>query len=204
MRNTISEAPPNTETERQKKSRIKEKRVLEILHQRLDSFGFSRTSWTQPLIAHAYETTHGERIGRSTVGYLIRKSGYSYRKARRVLTSPDPNYAEKVETLLIILHSLQEGEDLFFIDEFGPRVMKRYGGRLYVKKGQTVDVPKNQASKGVATPSGALSAITNQIYWIYGNTKDTRAMIDLIEVLYNRFYQKSKIYITWDAASWHS
>ena len=196
--------PRNIETERQKKSRLKANRVLEILHQRPESFGFNRTSWTQPLIAQAYEITHGERVGISTVGDLIRKSGYSYRKARRILTSPDPDYAEKVETLLTIVHLLQEDQDLFFIDEFGPRAVKRYGGRLYVKKGETVDVPKNQASKGAVTLSGALSATTNQIYWIYGKTKDTRAMIDLIEILYNRFYQKTKIYITWDAASWHS
>jgi hypothetical protein len=29
-------------------------------------------------------------------------------------------------------------------------------------------------------------------------------MIDLVETLFNQFNDKSKIYITWDAASWHS
>jgi hypothetical protein len=28
-------------------------------------------------------------------------------------------------------------------------------------------------------------------------------MIDLLEILYNQFHNKSKIYLTWDAASWH-
>lgn len=46
--------------------------------------------------------------------------------------------------------------------------------------------------------------MTNQLCWVFGEAKDTWAMIDLIEVLFNRFYQKTKIYITWDAASWHA
>jgi len=51
--------------------------------------------------------------------------------------------------------------------------------------------------------SGALSATTNQVTWIYGRSKDTSAMIDLIEVLYNQHFSASKLYVTWDAASWH-
>lgn len=29
-------------------------------------------------------------------------------------------------------------------------------------------------------------------------------MIDLIELLYNQYFSASKLYVTWDAASWHS
>lgn len=190
-------------TEKQTNSQLKAKRILEILHRRPASFGINRTSWTQPLIARVYESTHGQKIGASTVGYLVRDSGYTFRKARRVLTSPDPNYAEKLEALLRILHRLRPDEDLFFIDEFGPRAVKKYGGRLYLKKGHVADIPKNESPRGSVTLSAALSATTNHLYWIYSKAKDTRAIIELIEVLYNKLYQKSSIYITWDAASWH-
>jgi len=190
-------------TDKQKTSQLKAKLIMEILHRSPNSFGINRTSWTQPLIAKVYESIHGQRIGASTVGGLIRDSGYSFRKARRVLTSPDPDYAEKVEALLSILHRLRPDEDLFFLDEFGPRAVKKYGGRLYLKEGHTADIPKNQSPRGSVTLSAALSATTNQLYWIYSKAKDTRAIIELIEVLYNRLFQKSRIYITWDAASWH-
>ena len=193
----------DVQTERHRNSQLKAKQILEILHHRPNSFGINRTSWTQSLISEVYERTHGQTIGASTVGDLIRKAGYSFKKARRVLTSPDPDYAEKVEALLSILHTLQQDEDLFFIDEFGPRAVKKYGGRLYLKKGHTADVPKSQSPKGSVTFSAALSATTNQLCWLYGDAKDTRAIIDLIEVLYNRFFYKSRIYISWDAASWH-
>ena len=41
--------------------------------------------------------------------------------------------------------------------------------------------------------------------WFYGDTKDTAGMIDLVErkTLFNQHHGKSRIYITWDAASWH-
>ncbi len=64
-------------------------------------------------------------------------------------------------------------------------------------------IPQNQASKGSITVCGALSATTNQITWNYGKSKDTSAMIDLIEILFNQYHDKSKLYITWDTASWH-
>ena len=50
---------------------------------------------------------------------------------------------------------------------------------------------------------GALSATTNQVTWLYGDAKDTAAMIELVELLLNQYHGKSKIFITWDAASWH-
>jgi len=48
-----------------------------------------------------------------------------------------------------------------------------------------------------------LSANTNQVTWCYQNTKDSAGIVDLVEILYNRYPDKSRIYLTWDAASWH-
>src|SRR5262249_4218903 len=94
-------------------------------------------------------------------------------------------------------------EDLFFIDELGPLQVKRYGGRLYLPKGRTATHPQIQNSKGSVTLYGALSALTNQVTWFYSTTKDSMGMIDLAEILFNQHHAKSRIYLTWDAASWH-
>ena len=51
--------------------------------------------------------------------------------------------------------------------------------------------------------AGALNALTNQVTSLYGRSKDTSAMIELIEILFNQYRSASKLYITWDAASWH-
>src|SRR5262249_25072879 len=89
--------------------------ILELLHQKPTAFGINRTSWTQRALIQAYKERHNKVISRCTVQRLVKKVGYSWRKARRVLTSPDPNYEEKVELLSKTLRSLGESELLFFL-----------------------------------------------------------------------------------------
>jgi hypothetical protein len=179
------------------------KALIEILHHKPGSYGINRSNWSQESLAEAFEKLYGQRISKSTVSRLLKQAGLSWKKSRKVLTSPDPNYREKVELLLRTLQSLKSDEDLFFIDELGPLQVKRYGGRCYISKGKTPTHPQKQRGKGSITIYGALSAITNQVSWFYGDTKDSAGMIDLVEILYNQFHCKSKICLTWDAASWH-
>jgi transposase len=191
-------------TKTHEKNNVITNRIIEILHHNPRDYDINRSNWCQPSIAIVYEKKYGEEIPVYKVSQLIKKSGYKWNRARNVLHSPDPDYREKVEILLNVLQSLQPNEMFFFVDELGPQQVKKYGGRSYTKKGEYKKVPQNQNSKGSIILSAALSATTNQLSWIYGNSKDTSSMIDLIEILFNQYYNKSKLYITWDAASWHS
>lgn len=181
----------------------KTRRILEILHHPPSAFGVTRSNWSQESIAEVYRETYGENICKATVSRLIREAGYGWRKAKKVLTSSDSEFRDKVERLLRVLQSLQPQELLFFVDELGPLQVKKYGGRSYVKKGKRATVPQKQVSKGSITLCGALSATTNQMTWFYSRSKDTASMIDLLEILFNQHFDKSRIYVTWDAASWH-
>ena len=120
-----------------------------------------------------------------------------------MLSSPDPEYREKVDLVLSILRNLQPNELFFFIDELGPLRVKKYGGRGFVYKKDAHTVPQEQQNKGSVTMSGALNATLNQVSWLYSSAKDTQAMIDLIEILFNQHPFTSRIHLTWDAASWH-
>lgn len=182
----------------------KQKRILTILHDRPKSFEINRASWSLKALASAYRRQYGQEISDRSIGRLLNKSGYSMKRARRVLTSPDPEYRAKVELLLQTLRALKDGEYLFFIDEMGPLRIKKYGGRGFSHRSETLSFPQIQANKGSITMSAALSATMNQVTWLYAPAKDTQAMIDLIEVLFNQHPAASKIYLTWDAASWHS
>jgi transposase len=177
--------------------------LIEILHHKPKNYGINRSNWTQASLAEAFGKVYGRRPARGTVGSLLREAGLSWKKSRKVLTSPDPRYREKVDLLLQTLRSLTDNEDLFFIDELGPLQVKRYGGRCYEPKGQTPTHPQSQKSKGSITLYGALSVITNQMTWFYGTRKDSAGIIDLAEILFNQNRKRSKIYLTWDAASWH-
>ena len=177
--------------------------LIEILHHKPTNYGINRSNWSYGSLAEAYGNVYGRRPAKGTVGRLLRDAGLRWKKSRRVLTSPDPNYREKVELLLKTLHSLKVDEDLFFIDELGPLQVKRYGGHSYVSQGQTPTHPQAQRSKGSITLYAALSAKTNQVAWFYWKSKDSAGMIDLAEIIFNQNLSKSRIYLTWDAASWH-
>jgi transposase len=186
-----------------KELRAATRALIEILHHKPKVYGINRSNWTLRSLAEAFEKHYDLRLSHTTVGRLLKEAGLSWKKSRRVLTSPDPNYREKVELLLNTLQSLKADEDLFFIDELGPLQVKRYGGRSYTPKGATPTHPQNQHSRGSITLYGALSATTNQVTWFYGKSKDSAGIIDLAEMLFNQYHAKSKIYLTWDAASWH-
>lgn len=186
-----------------KELRAATRALIEILHHKPKVYGLNRSNWTLRSLAKAFEKQFDVRISHTTVGRLLKEAGLRWKTSRRVLTSPDPNYREKVELLLNTLQTLKADEELFFIDELGPLQVKRYGGRSYIPEGVTPTHPQVQRSKGSITLYGALSATTNQVTWFYGKTKDSAGIIDLAEMLFNQYHAKSKIYLTWDAASWH-
>jgi transposase len=178
-------------------------RILELLHHKPSYFGINRTSWTQKTLIDAYRTQYNEMLSRGVLTRILKKSEYKWKRARRVLTSPDPDYHEKVERLLRILRSLTEDEMFYFLDEWGPVQVKKRGGRAYRRENDVSTIPRRQKSKGTVTLVGALSATTNQMTWLFEPSKDTHSTINLLEILYNQNCEKSKIYISWDTVSWH-
>jgi len=181
----------------------KSKGVLSLIHSRPNAFGINRASWNRASLAIAYKQCYEETISVATVGRIVKKAGYKIKKARRVLSSPDPEYREKVDLVLGTLRNLQPNELFFFIDELGPLRVKKYGGRGFVHEKDAYTIPQEQPIKGSVIMSGALSATTNQVSWLYSSAKDTQAMIDLIEILFNQHPFTSRMYLTWDAVSWH-
>jgi transposase len=168
-------------------------RVLGLIHSRPQAFGINRASWNHASLATAYKQRYEETISKSTVGCILQKAGYKMKKARRVLSSPDPEYREKVDLVLGTLRNLQPNELFFFIDELGPLRVKKYGGRGFVHENDAHTVPQEQPNKGSVTMSGALNTTTNQVSWLYSSAKDTQAMIDLIEILFNQHPFTSRI-----------
>jgi transposase len=71
----------------QRKAALEQKRgrTLEIFDASPRSHGINRSNWSRPSLAAAYSHQHNERISSSTVGRLIKKSGYTMKKARKAL-----------------------------------------------------------------------------------------------------------------------
>ena len=178
------------------------KAVFEVLHSPPSEFGINRTSWKMTDI-RACLAKRGIFLSKHTIRKIVKNAGYSWRKARIVLTSNDPQYRRKLNKIKKILGSLGSDERFFSIDEFGPFSIKMTGGRKLVAPNEYVSVPQFQQSKGNLILTAALELSTNQVTHFYSQYKNTNEMIRLLDVLLIKYQEYGKIYLSWDAASWH-
>lgn len=176
--------------------------VFSIFHAPPSCYGINRTTWRMVDIKNIM-AQNGLPICEENILKIIRNAGYHFRNAKKVLTSNDPNYMEKLRKITEILANLKPKEKFFSIDEFGPFAIKTQGGRSLVPRGQVRTIPQWQKSKGSLIITGALELSSNQITHFYSEKKNTDEMIKLVEVLLKDYKYEDCIYLSWDDASWH-
>jgi hypothetical protein len=147
---------------------------------------------------------NGLVIGEHTITSIIKDAGFKFRKAKTTLTSTDPEYKAKLQEITNILANLKPDEKFFSVDEYGPFSVKMQGGKSLVKGDQLRVVPQYQKSKGQLIVTAALELCENQITHFYSSHKNTEEMLKLIDMLLTKYSGQSRIYFSWDAASWHA
>jgi transposase len=182
----------------------KKTNIIKLIHESPKLHGINRTSWFLTDLAETYRKIYGINISTSTISQYLKLEGYTYRKAKEVLTSPDPQFRKKMNEITEILKNLRTREKFFSIDEFGPFAVKIKGGRSLVQKGEIKTFPQIQKSKGFTICTAALELSSNQITHFYSTKKNTIEMIKLIKLLLSQYNTEEKLYLSWDAASWHS
>ena len=63
---------------------------------------------------------------------------------------------------------------------------------------------QRQRSKGSLICTAALELSTNQVTHFYSKRKNTAEMIKMLEMLVAKYRDQDRIYLSWDAASWHA
>jgi transposase len=177
--------------------------VFEILHAPPSCYRINRTTWRLQDI-RMIMIKRGLPIGKSCISQIIKDAGYRYRKAKRVLTSTDPDYMEKLMAITRILGNLGPREKFFSVDEFGPFAVKIQGGKSLAPRGHARTIPQRQISKGALILTGALELSSNQMTHFYSPAKNSSEMIKLLNVLLEKYADQERIYFSWDAASWHA
>jgi transposase len=176
--------------------------VFGLLHEPPSNYGINRTTWIMRDLSRVLRET-----GRPACCEVIRKitkaAGYRWRKARIVLTSRDSDYTEKLGRIRSILSGLGPDEAFFSIDEFGPFAVKMKPGRALSAPGEQRVVPQWQKSRGCMIITAALELSGNQVTHFYSAKKNTAEMIRMMEVLVEQYHDRRKLYLSWDAASWH-
>jgi hypothetical protein len=177
--------------------------LFTILHTPPKYYDINRTTWRQIDLVKVLGQ-RGYKVCRDTIRCIVQSAGYRWKEARTVLTSPDPEYREKLAKIQSILSSLGPNDRFFSIDKFGPFAVKRHGGRCLMPPGEVRVVPQRQKSKGHLIVTAGLELSTNQVTHFYSEKKNTAEMIRLLEVLLEQYAHCDKIYLSWDAASWHA
>jgi hypothetical protein len=183
---------------------LKKERIIKLIHESPSLHDINRTSWSLQTLALAYDKIYDETISKSSISEYVRSEKYTFKKARKVLTSPDPEYRIKLKKITNILSNLKPNEKFFSIDEFGPVAIRIRGGRTYTLKDQTRTIPQLQKTKGSLICTAALELSTNQVTHFYSSKKDTTEMIKLLEILISKHTAEERIFFSWDTASWHA
>ena len=177
--------------------------LFSILHEPPSLYGINRTRWEMADIKGVMYQK-GFKISLLNIRQILRNAGYKFRKARKVLTSNDPKYREKLQRITSILSNLQPDERFFSVDEFGPFSVKLIGGRSLMSSGNFKTIPQYQKSKGSLILTAALELKTNQIPHFYSPAQHSTEIIRLLDMLILKYHETRKIYFSWDAASWHA
>jgi transposase len=176
--------------------------VFRVLHEPPSKYGINRTTWIMRDLSRVLRET-----GHPTCPDVIRKitkaAGYQWRKARVVLTSADPDYTEKLDRIRSILSGLRPDDAFFSIDEFGPFAVKTKPGRALCAPGEQRVVPQWQKSRGCVIITAALELSGNQVSHFYSSKKNTAEMVRMMQLLVERYRDRRRLYLSWDAASWH-
>jgi transposase len=187
---------PDAEAAREKAA------LFKILHSPPSEYGFNRVIWKRADLQQALKTT-GITLSKRDIQSIIKTAGYRWMKAKQVLTSKDPEYRTKLDIVKSVLQGLKEDEGFFSIDEFGPVAVLKRGGRKLVAPGVNATVPQWQKSKGAVIITAALELSTNQVTHFYSDKKNTAEIIKLLDLLLAQNRHLSRLYLSWDGASWH-
>jgi transposase len=177
--------------------------IFALLHTPPRDNGFNRTTWRLADL-HSTLKAQGVLTTLNNLSAVIKQAGYQWKKARVTLTSSDPLYREKVDAIKKALSELKDDEAFFSIDEFGPFAIKMRGGRALQPPGSIRHVPQWQKSKGSLIVSAALELSRNQIIHFYSDRKNSAETCKLIDQLRRQYKGYRRIYLSWDAAPWHS
>lgn len=176
--------------------------LFALLHEPPSASSINRTSWKLDDLRSVLET-RGHRVSRCTISKIVRNAGYRWKSAKVVLTSNDAHYEEKLGHIKAILGNLRQDERFFSIDEFGPFAVKIKPGRMLVEPGSQPTVPQWQKSNGCLIVTAALELSHNQITHFYSKAKNTDEIIRMARLLLEQYRDVRKLYLSWDAASWH-
>ncbi|MEO8886666.1 MAG: IS630 family transposase [Mucilaginibacter sp.] len=178
--------------------------LVHLVQQSPKNYGIDSPTWMFKDLKVVFTREYGIPISESRISVYFKRRGLRFKKSKVSLSSPDPLYKQKFAEIQRILETLGEKEKFFSIDEYGPCAIRPKGGNVLSMPAERPMFKEIYKSRGWFICTCALELSTNQITHFYSLTKNTAEMIKLLDILSLQYKDQDKIYLSWDAASWHS
>jgi hypothetical protein len=121
------------------------KRILETLHHKPTDFGINRTNWTQPTFPKAYEAiTQRDHFQKHPCQNPVAR-WLQMEKGATSAYKPRSELPRKARAIAeCVARSWVRTKCFFFLDEWGPRQVRKRGGKGY--RNDHATIPRHQVS----------------------------------------------------------
>jgi transposase len=199
-----------SQKERQKPSRLTEKEKAELketIQQKTPmDYGLSRSRWSLKSLLNLIPSLSRAYKGLSSIWYLLRRMGMSYKRGRDFIRSPDVAKELKIRRIRAYLGSARQNPDqvaYLFLDEFSfyrqPKVATAWwpvGGALQppARRSCTND------TRGRIV--GAINAVDGELSFRIASAITVEVLCDFLGELRQKYNHGQKIYLVLD--NWYS
>ena len=173
--------------------------VEEVLHRSPRQYGINRNRWRLQDIGRAIHWLSG--YTESGVYKVLKKLGFSYKKALRFIQSPDPEYRYKWEAILrAYQEAVSNPKEVIFLfqDEFTyyrraklQKTLQRRGS----KQDRHLDTP---GANRKARITAALNALTGQLHFIQRSKIGVKELVRFYGELREAYPEGKRIYLVED------
>ena len=157
-----------------------------------------RPTWTLELLAIVMKKRTGLCVSRSTLCRLIGRLGIRLRRPKPFVACPWPNRRrdERIRRLRYLLLNARANEVWVFEDEVDIHLNPKIG-RDYMLPGQRKKVLTPGVNKKHYL-AGALNALTGQLTWVEGESKDSELFVRMVFQLGREYPHAKRIHLILD------
>jgi putative transposase len=160
------------------------KQLLDLVESDPRDLQYPFSTWTAELLALALKAQTGLEVSASCVRRTLHRQGYSVQRPVLSVSSPDPDYEQKVARLQELQRQAEAGEiELYYEDEVDlallPGVMRCWSKTGHQRK---IDTPRQNKKQYGA---GLIEWVSGKLYWATSDHKNNAlfrsALSQLIE-----------------------
>ncbi len=178
--------------------------LYRVLEKTAPEWGWARPTWTRELLIETLDDETGVRVSLATMSRALQAIG-----ARR--GSPKPigicpwskaKKTRRLNQIRSLIQNLPGNEIAFWADEVDVNLNPKIG-RDWMLRGDQREIPTpgNNVKRYIA---GAMNVRTRRLTWVWGDSRNSRLFIDLLEELCRHFRKYRRIHLIVDNARFHT